>query len=210
MTHSCSTRDGYPSNPADDPPLTPNPHHPPNRARTHSQPPRQTPPNPPYQNSVKRTPDGPTPPSQDLVITAHVAPNSGAAVRGVELVWRINYGPEQRTAMAAAAGGAAGAAVLIGADLVGLVWLGEEPSCVDCCFVYCWLLHTLITTPNLTPSLTTPTQNQIKTAPASPTPPPSLPHNSKPATWCGGLWKPPPHPHRHPLLLPAQPPLAYS
>lgn len=57
--------------------------------------------------STKRKPDGYTPPDVPITVTAHVEANSGD-VAGAQLVWRVNYGPEQRTAMAAEPAGALG------------------------------------------------------------------------------------------------------
>ncbi|KAI8471595.1 MAG: coth protein-domain-containing protein [Monoraphidium minutum] len=57
--------------------------------------------------STARTPDGYTPPGASLTITARVGPGGpGGAVAGVTLLWRVNYGPEQRTPMAPAPEGA--------------------------------------------------------------------------------------------------------
>ena len=48
------------------------------------------------------------PPGEPLNITARIAPNAGAPLGAVTLVWRVNYDPEQRIAMAPSAADANG------------------------------------------------------------------------------------------------------
>jgi hypothetical protein len=60
---------------------------------------------PPLNDSTKHGPADATPPGADITITSRVAPNAGAPVESVELIWRANFGPEQRVPMTPGFGG---------------------------------------------------------------------------------------------------------